>query len=182
VRLSLWTATTNGPIVHPLIIYVSGSQTVGPVPPAGLVSPLGGEFFVWGTYLFWKKYGNNITHIFFRHLALITYCAYHSAPVLAADYNQHILSPAKFRKVRYLLTDLCVERVYFNLFGWRGAWAIKVLEPLIYISMTSNGGMILTGENWKTRRKLSQVSLVYHKSHTDWPWREPRPPWWEAGD
>jgi hypothetical protein len=58
---------------------------------------------------------------FFRHLALITDFTYHLVPVLAPDYNQHIFSPAKLRKVRYSLTELCVETVYLNLFGWSGA-------------------------------------------------------------
>jgi hypothetical protein len=45
---------------------------------------------------------------------------YHLVPVLAANYKQHILSPAKLRNVCYSLADLYVKSVYLNFFSWRG--------------------------------------------------------------
>jgi hypothetical protein len=33
-----------------------------------------------------------------------------------------------------------------------------------------------------SEKNLSQCHFVRHKSHMDWPWHEPRCPWWEAGD
>jgi hypothetical protein len=53
--------------------------------------------------------------------AWLKYFTYHLVPVLAPSYKQHILSPAKVRKVCYSLRELCVKYVYLNLFGWRGA-------------------------------------------------------------
>jgi hypothetical protein len=46
-------------------------------------------------------------------------------PVLAPNCKQHILSPAKVRKVCYSLAELYVTSVYFNLIGWRGREFIK---------------------------------------------------------
>jgi hypothetical protein len=57
---------------------------------------------------------------FDRHFAWLKYFSYHLVPVLAPNYKQHILSPAKVRKVCYSLTELYVKSVYLNLFGWRG--------------------------------------------------------------
>jgi len=50
----------------------------------------------------------------------LKYFTYHLVPVLAPNYKQHILSPAKVRKVCYSLAELYVKSVYLNLFGWRG--------------------------------------------------------------
>jgi hypothetical protein len=54
---------------------------------------------------------------FDRHFAWMKYFAYHLEPVLVPNNNQHILSPAKVRKVRYSLAELYVKSVYLNLFG-----------------------------------------------------------------
>jgi hypothetical protein len=62
---------------------------------------------------------------------------------LAPNYKQHILSSAKLRKECYLLPELYVKSIYFNLFWWRGrevhetSWGggrvIKVWEPLVCV-------------------------------------------------
>jgi hypothetical protein len=41
-------------------------------------------------------------------------------PVLAPNYKQHNLSPAKVRKIYYSLAEIYVKSLYLNLFGWRG--------------------------------------------------------------
>jgi hypothetical protein len=51
------------------------------------------ELFVYGTYLFLTKYRRQIIYIG-RHFAWLTYFTYHLVPVLAPNYNQHILPPA----------------------------------------------------------------------------------------
>jgi hypothetical protein len=38
------------------------------------------------------------------------------------------------------------------------------------------------GKTENSERNLSRCHCVRHKSHTDWPEREPRLPWWETGD
>jgi hypothetical protein len=58
---------------------------------------------------------------FGRHFAWFKYFTYCLVPVLALNYKQHILLPANVRQVCYLLTELHVKCVYFNVFGWRGA-------------------------------------------------------------
>jgi hypothetical protein len=45
-------------------VYSIGSQAVPP-PGGGAVGAVGGrEFTVWGTYLFWIKYGHKVKYIF----------------------------------------------------------------------------------------------------------------------
>jgi hypothetical protein len=39
-----------------------------------------------------------------------------------------------------------------------------------------------TGKPTNSEQNLSQSHFVQHKSHSDWPGREPGPPLWEAGD
>jgi hypothetical protein len=53
----------------------------------------------------------------FRHFAWMTYFIYRLVPILAPNYKQHILSPAKLIKVCYSLAELYVKFVYLNLFG-----------------------------------------------------------------
>jgi hypothetical protein len=40
---------------------------------------------------------------------------------LVPNYKQHILSPAKVRKVCYSLDELYVKFADLNIFGWMGA-------------------------------------------------------------
>jgi hypothetical protein len=50
----------------------------------------------------------------------LKYFTYHSVVlVLAPNYKQHILSPAKVREVCYSVGGLYVKSVYLNLFKWR---------------------------------------------------------------
>jgi hypothetical protein len=90
------------------------------------------ELFVWGTCLFKTKYWLKIKYIFGRHFAWFKYFTYCLVPVLTPNYKQHILLPAKVRKVCHSLAELYVKSVYLNLFGWRGAQGIEVWEPLEY--------------------------------------------------
>jgi hypothetical protein len=62
--------------------------------------------------------------MFNRHFAWLKYFTYHLVLVLAPNYKQHILSPAKVTKVCYSLVELYVECVYLNLFRWSGAWRL----------------------------------------------------------
>jgi hypothetical protein len=41
---------------------------------------------------------------------------------LVSNYKQHILSPARVRKVCCSLPELCVKLLYLNFCGWWGAW------------------------------------------------------------
>jgi hypothetical protein len=98
--------------------YARDSQTVECSPPPGggcCWSRGGGDgLFLWGTYLFWTKYGCKI--IFLVVICLVE--IFYLSPVLARSYKKHILSPAKVEKLCYSLAELYVESVYFNLFGW----------------------------------------------------------------
>jgi hypothetical protein len=94
-----------------LFTQTRGSKTVGRV-PRGVPFVLwgGGELIVWGTYLFWMKYGFKVK----RPFAWLKYFTNHLVPVVAPNYKQHILWKC------YPLAGLYVKCVYFNLFGWRG--------------------------------------------------------------
>jgi hypothetical protein len=54
------------------------------------------------------KYGYKVKYIYFdKYFAWLKYFTYHSVLVLAPKYKQHILSPARVRKVCYSLAELC---------------------------------------------------------------------------
>jgi hypothetical protein len=96
-------------------------------------APQGVPLVLWGvrvdymkTYLLLIKCGCKVKYIYLdKHFARLKYCTYRLVPVLASNYKQHILSPAKVRKVCFSLAELCVKCVYLNLFGWRGATFMK---------------------------------------------------------
>jgi hypothetical protein len=72
-------------------------------------------------YLFLTKYGRMINIYFSRHFAWLKYFTYHLlVPVLAPNYKQHILSPAKVEKVYYSSPEPYVTSVYLNLSGRGG--------------------------------------------------------------
>jgi hypothetical protein len=54
-------------------------------------------------------------------LAEIFYLSLMLVPILAPNYKQHVLSPAKVRKAFYSLAELYIISVHLNLFVWRGA-------------------------------------------------------------
>jgi hypothetical protein len=93
------------------------------VPPGGSINPLGSaswlyeghNYFEWNMGARWNIY-------FARHFAWLKYFTYRLVPILAPNYKQHILSPAKVRKVWYWLAELYVRSVCLNLFGWREVW------------------------------------------------------------
>jgi hypothetical protein len=59
-------------------------------------------------------------YILLGTLLFFKYFAYHLVTVLAPNYDQHILLPAKVRKVCYSVAEIYVTSIYLNLFGWRG--------------------------------------------------------------
>jgi hypothetical protein len=73
------------------------------------------------------------------------------------------------------------------LIGWDNVSELRTPTSLLfiskvwYVSMESHGGMILTGENRRTRViNPSQCHFVQHKSHMDLTGRETGPPRWEG--
>jgi hypothetical protein len=96
---------------------------VGPAPQEGVVVPLGGggSYMYEGHICFERSTGVTYNICSGRHFAWLTYFTYYLVSVLAANYKQHIMLPAKLRKVCYSFPELYVKSVYFNSFGWRGA-------------------------------------------------------------
>jgi hypothetical protein len=58
----------------------------------------------------------------------MTYFTYHSVPVLAPNYKQHILSSAKLRKECYSLAELYVKCVYLIYCGGGGVKFMKHIK------------------------------------------------------
>jgi hypothetical protein len=67
---------------------------------------------------------------FDRHFAWLKYFTYHFllVSILAPNYKQHILSPAKVRKVCYSLAELYVRFFYLNLFGGGGSEILETFK------------------------------------------------------
>jgi hypothetical protein len=65
---------------------------------------------------------------FDRHFSCLKYFPYSLVQVLAQNYKQRILSPAKVRKVCYSLAEIYVKCVYLNLFGWRSVTFMKYFK------------------------------------------------------
>jgi hypothetical protein len=62
----------------------SGGWAVGPLRAL--------ELYVWGTYLFWTKYGRRQNIYFGRHFVWLKCFTYQSVPVLAPNYKQHTVA------------------------------------------------------------------------------------------
>jgi hypothetical protein len=98
----------------------------------GTLPHWGGALILWGAWFdcirgifilneIWAQSKN----IYFdSHFAWLKYFTYHLVSVLDPNYKQYILSPARVRKICYLLAELCVRSVCLNLFGWSGAWCL----------------------------------------------------------
>jgi hypothetical protein len=54
--------------------------------------------------------------------------------------------------------------------------------PIWYEFVERRWNDIDRGKSKNSEKNLSQCHFVYHKSHMDWPGRQPGPPRWEAGD
>jgi hypothetical protein len=109
----VWQYIKYHDIIVELNIYIRGFQTVWR-------PPLGGRFcssLGWGGAFILNEIGQNT---FGRHFAWLKSFTYHSVTVLAPNYKQHILSPAKIKIVCYSLAEHYVKSVYLNLFWWRG--------------------------------------------------------------
>jgi hypothetical protein len=78
--------------------------------------PMGGELFVWGTCLFWTKYGRKVQYIYIyigRHFAWFKYFTCHLllVPVLAPNYKQHICRRLMLEKLVFIswtLYQICL--------------------------------------------------------------------------
>jgi hypothetical protein len=57
---------------------------------------------------------------FGRQFTWLKYFTYRLMLVLAPNYKQYIVSPAKVRKLCYSLAELYAKSVYLNVFWWRG--------------------------------------------------------------
>jgi hypothetical protein len=101
---------------------------IAPSGGGGTVGRLRGRELLVRHIYFETKRGRKIKCIFGRHFAWLKYFTYHLllVPVLTPNYKQHILSPTEVRKVCYLLAEIYVKSLYFNLFGWRGRNAHEI--------------------------------------------------------
>jgi hypothetical protein len=75
---------------------------------------------MWGIFIFNEIRAQGEIY-FGRHFSWLKYFTYHSVPVLAPNYKQHILSPATVRELCYSLVEIYVRSVYLNVFKRRGA-------------------------------------------------------------
>jgi hypothetical protein len=76
-------------------------------PTGGAVAHLGGGASLYEGHIYFQRNMDVRNNIYSgRHFAWLKYFTYRLVPVLAPNYKQHILSPAKVRKVFYSLAEL----------------------------------------------------------------------------
>jgi hypothetical protein len=72
--------------------------------------------------------------------------------------------------------------------GWDDVSELLPLTDIFFISQMIYGyrerrwNDTDRGKAKNSEKNLSQCHSVHHKSHMDWPGREPGTPWWQAGD
>jgi hypothetical protein len=93
-------------------------------------------------------------------------------------FNYTLAYALQLRSTEYLSQDSRLALLFISM-GWDYVPELHCSSNND-MSMESHGGIILTGENWRTLKNLSLCHFVHHKSNTEWHGSEPGYPRWEA--
>jgi hypothetical protein len=173
VRTCLWTAPTNGPVVH-----LPDEKCEAPVEWYWQGTPKTSERNMYQCHFAHQKHDMNFIG---RDRRLNSLSSWHGQSfiwlsVYAFQINHHDSSQ------NFFFFFLCWRWGGCSTQAWRPTYVSILRIPQIWFWRATVELYIDREKTEKLGENLSYYHFVHHKSHMDWPRREPWPPRLEAGD